>query len=497
MIVTLAAHTRLMNATRNALITALWNHVGGSPDLLSTVEIDGPDVVLPSVFDVTGFAAAAVGVANLAVAELAAARSGRPVPGVRVDRRHAAAAFVCERLLSGVGWELAPVWDPIAGDYETADGWIRLHTNYSYHRDAVTSLLGVTADRDVVAAAVKRWAGDDLEHAVVDAGGCAAVMRTAEQWRSHPAGIAASTESPVTVTVTHLPHPVLSCESTTRVVLSQDRTGVVGARPLDGVRVLDLTRVIAGPVATRFLAAHGADVLRIDPPGFAEVELLLPETTRGKRCAALDLRDRVDRATFEHLVSQADVVVAGLRPGAMTGLGYGPEALRELNGSVITVNHSAYGWSGPWADRRGFDSLVQMSAGIAAAGIPPGVAGSRPAPLPAQALDHGTGFLLAAATCRALSERLVHGRTCDVRGSLLGAANVLMAHPTPGAISTPPPTWTDADTESVTTHWGSVHQARIPGIIDGCPAAFDPNLDAGPLGRHRAEFATLSASRAS
>lgn len=490
-----------MNAIHNALATRLWDHLGGSPDLFSMVEIDGPDVALPSVFDVTGFAAATVAAANLAVAELVAAHSGGPVPGVRVDRRQAAAAFVCERLLTGVGWELPPVWDPIAGDYETAGGWIRLHTNYSYHRDAVTSVLGVGPEsgpeRDAVTAAVRRWDGDDLEQAVVDAGGCAAVMRTVEAWRAHPAGIATSAEPPVTL----LPQPVLSCEGTTRMVLSQDRTSVAGAwaggRPLSGVRVLDLTRVIAGPVATRFLAAHGADVVRIDPPGFEEVDALLPETTRGKRCAALDLRDAVDRATFERLVAQADVVIAGLRPGAMSGLGYDPESLRELNPAVITVNHSAYGWSGPWTERRGFDSLVQMSAGIAAAGRPAGGADTRPAPLPAQALDHGTGFLLAAATCRALTERLRHGTVCDVRGSLVGAANALMAHPTPGASSATPPTWTDADTEPVTTHWGPAHNAPIPGTVDGSPAAFDPSLDAGPLGRHPAAFGSLSASRAS
>ncbi len=195
--------------------------------------------------------------------------------------------------------------------------------------------------------------------------------------------------------------------------------------------MLDLTRVIAGPVATRYLAAYGADVLRIDPPGFDEVAALLPESTAGKRCAALDLRSAEGRARFEHLVAQAHVVVGGLRPGALADLGLGSAELRARNPSLITVTHDAYGWSGPWAGRRGFDSLVQMSTGIAAAGA--AAAGTdRPTPLPAQALDHGVGHLLAAATCRALTRRVQTGAAADVRGSLVGAANVLRATDAPG-----------------------------------------------------------------
>lgn len=475
------AHTRRMNGSRTTFVTTLWDHLGGSPELPREIEIDGPDVVLPSVFDVTGFAASTVAVANLAAAELWAIRTDAIVPTVSVHRRAASAAFACERVLTANGWELPPVWDPIAGDYETSDGWIRLHTNYSYHRDAVTTVLGVPADHGRVAAAALEWSADDLERAVVDAGGCAAVLRTADAWRAHPAGAAAVLEPPIALTT---------------VGRGGSRSLPTPERPLSGVRVLDLTRVIAGPVATRFLASHGADVVRIDPPGFEEVGALLPETTRGKRCTALDLRSGGDRETFERLVVEADVVVAGLRPGAMAGLGYDPDALRRINPSLITVHHSAYGWSGPWADRRGFDSLVQMSCGIAAAGAA-GAGTDRPTPLPVQALDHGTGFLLAAATCRALAERARTGIVSEVRASLVGAANVLMSHPTPSASAAGAPTWTDADAEPATTHWGPVRCAPIPGSIDGHPAAFDPARDAGPLGRHEARFGdAVSAVRA-
>lgn len=458
------------------LIGKLWNDLGGDPSLLDAIQIGGPRSVLSSVYDVTGFAAATVATAASGVAELAAVRSGaRSVPQVRVDRLASSASFRFEALLTPEGWELPPIWDPVAGDYETADGWIRLHTNYRHHLDAVLSVLGVPADRAVVAMEVRRWKADELESAVVAAGGCAAAMRTADEWVVHPAGQATAFERPVVIGA-----PV-SCSGGTGPDLSRP----AGSAPLAGIRVLDLTRVIAGPVATRYLAAYGADVLRIDPPGFDEVPALLPESTAGKRCAFLDLRDDADRARFEALVAQAHVVTGGFRPGALVGLGYGPDALRSINPSLITVNHDAYGWSGPWAGRRGFDSLVQMSTGIAAAGA--AAAGTdRPTPLPAQALDHGIGHLLAAATCRALTRLISDGVAADVTGSLVGAANVVKAHPaSPGAWSPVPVT--DAHLEPGGTHWGPVHRVPLAGWIEGIEPTWP--IPSGPLGRHPAAFA--------
>ncbi|HEX2577389.1 MAG TPA: CoA transferase, partial [Aquihabitans sp.] len=455
----------------------LWADLDGDPGHLTSVRGTGDAVVLPSAFDVTGFATATVAAACLAVAELAAARAGTAVPAVAVDRRRAAASFRAEALLSAEGWELPPPWDPVAGDYEAADGWIRLHTNYDGHRRAALDVLGVGPDRDAVAAAVARRPADALEEAVVDAGGAAAVLRSHDAWRAHPAGAATAGERPV---VLGPPLPITG---------GGGGPGAVrpGAAPLAGIRVLDLTRVIAGPLATRFLAAHGADVLRIDPPGFEEVPALLPETTLGKRCAALDLTARADRARFEALVAEAHVVVGGLRPGALDALGYGPADLRRRNPSIVTVTHDAYGWAGPWAGRRGFDSLVQMSTGIAAAGaVAAGVA--HPVPLPAQALDHGTGHLLAAAACRALTRLVTTGDAADVRGSLVGAANVVLGSPIPGGLDAAAPTWTDADTEPATSAWGPLRRAPLGGTIDGHPVTW--SVEPGPLGRHEPTWST-------
>lgn len=453
------------------LISGLWAAVGGDAGVLERVTVTGPEHVLPSVFDVTGLAAASVAVSTLAVAELAAERRGEDVAPVRVETRAAAAAFRSEALLRPAGWELPPVWDAVAGDYRAADGWIRLHTNYAHHRAAALRALEFPAaeppDRAAVARAVAGHRAADLEERVVAEGGCAAVMRTAAEWSAHPHGRAVRDEPPVAV-----------APAADGVAVPAPRAG---DRPLSGVRILDLTRVIAGPVCTRTLAGWGASVLRIDPPGFAEVPALLPDVTAGKRRAALDLTDAADRATFETLVRMADAVVHGLRPGALARLGYGTAALHALNPAVVVAAIDAYGWTGPWAGRRGFDSLVQMSSGIAAAGAEASASeGGRPVPLPAQALDHGAGYLLAAGVCRALTDLLRTGRPAQVRASLAGVAGLLGRNPVPGGLRHEPAEWSDADLMPVRTAWGAAAAVPPPGRIGGVGAAW--TIPAGPLG---------------
>ncbi|MCU1345113.1 MAG: CoA transferase, family protein, partial [Acidimicrobiia bacterium] len=451
------------------ITAALWARLGGGASALDTLTFDGPSRVLPSVYDVTGFAAATTAVATLAVAELLAARRGDGLPAVTVNTRAASAAFLCEQLFAPEGWERPALWDPIAGDYAAADGWIRLHTNYAHPRDGVLQALGVTeVSREAVAAAAARWPADLLETRVVQLGGCAAAQHSRKQWSASDQGAAVDDEPPIGLAAA--PGALLLPR------LAE------GDQPLSGVKVLDLTRVIAGPVCTRFLAAHGASVLRIDPPGFEEVPALVPETSAGKRCAFVDLATADGRALFDHLLAEAHVVVHGLRPGALADLCYSLSRLRRVNPNLVVASHNAYGWSGPWAQRRGFDSLVQMSCGIAAAGAE-AKAQDRPFPLPAQALDHGTGLLLAAGVCRALAEQ----RPADVRGSLIGAANFLMGLPLTDGLEIEAPTWTEADTEPRTTAWGPARAVPIPGRVAGAPARF--SQEPGPLGRHEPRFA--------
>jgi crotonobetainyl-CoA:carnitine CoA-transferase CaiB-like acyl-CoA transferase len=256
--------------------------------------------------------------------------------------------------------------------------------------------------------------------------------------------------------------------------------------------VLDLTRVIAGPTATKVLAALGADVLRLDAPGFEEVAALVPETTAGKRCAHLDLRSPAGRVRFEELVREADVLVDGLRPGAegaLARLGWDRAALTGLNPALVLAELSAYGDTGPWAGRRGFDSLVQTVCGIAAEGAER--AGSdRPVPLPVQALDHASGWFLAAGVLEALRRREADGRgrvvgvvlartgqwlddlgrTDEYRGTQDGA---------PGS--------GEPALETITSVLGEVTRARFPGTLDGVPRAWaGPPV---PFGSAPASFA--------
>jgi len=441
------------------LTADLWRKLGGPAPLVEQVSFYGRSAGLPSRFRVDVLANATIAVAALAIAELGSRRTEKPVRAVRVDRRLAAAAFRCERLLKPQGWTLPDRFDPIIGDYAAKEGWIRLHTNYRHHRDAAIRVLGVAPERTAVTEAVRRWDAVELESAVVAAGGCAAALRTQEEWRRHPQGSAVAAE------------PVVAWDGR----CSPRAMDASPQAPLAGVRVLDLTRVIAGPVGSRYLAAHGAEVLRIDPPQLEEMTGLLPETTLGKRCAALDLGKAAGRQSFERLVSGADLLMHGYRPGALEALGYSDERLCALNPALAIVCHDAYGWSGPWARRRGFDSLVQMSSGIAhpeSHGVP--------TPLPAQALDHGTGYLLAAAACRALTEGRARSRL-----SLARTARLLVdLGENPSAC----PELGDAAElfERNDTAWGPVLQVRCAGGIDG----FQPRwaFPAGPTGQHQARW---------
>lgn len=332
-------------------------------------------------------------------------------------------------------------------------------------------MLGAN-DRDTVQAAVGARYAEEIESAVLDAGGAAAVMHERAQWLSSPPGAATAEASPLVIT-----------ESPSS---GSDRLLSGGALPFEGVRVLDLTRVIAGPVATKFLAGYGADVLRIDPPGFEEVLSLLPETTLGKRTTALDLTTPADRAIFEELLAGADILVGGLRADALPGLGYDDQTLTRLNPELTVASLDAYGWDGPWRNRRGFDSLVQMSCGIAADGAT--AAGrDQPTPLPVQALDHATGWLLATAITRALTRKLTlaASRTVRIHASLVGTANLLYSLPRP-AERPPQPDPGYFPLEDTDTAWGPARRVSLPGHIDGVRVHWAHQ--AGPLNRHPATW---------
>ncbi|WP_296561253.1 CoA transferase [Pigmentiphaga sp.] len=423
---------------------------------------------LPSIFPVTDLAAAAVGAAGLAVAELIGHRHGHR-PAVAVDRR--LASFWFETSLRPAGWKLPAARDPVTGDYETTDGWIRLHANAPHHRDTILRVLGCHGNHDSVARAVAAWNALDLENAIVEAKGCAAQMRSQEAWAAHPQGAAVSGEPLLWRKPAH--------------AAEAPAWALAPDRPLRGVRVLDLTRIIAGPVATRFLAGYGAEILRLDPPGWDE-PVAAPELTLGKRCGRIDLRSTEGRRLFRQLLRDADVLVHGYRSDALGALGFDAEQRRRINPGLVDVSLDAYGWTGPWKARRGFDSLVQMSCGIADAGMR-ALGRARPTPLPVQALDHATGYLLATAAIRGLTERVRTGCGGEARASLARTAALLVQ----GMEQTDtaplvPETRDDCTMPSETTAWGRARRVKTPLAVTGAPMAWD--IPAGPLGASPASW---------
>lgn len=391
-----------------------WSAVGGDPALLPRVSTVVREGALQGRLPVRELARACVGACALAAAELGARRAGlAEVPGVRVDDGAVATAFVSERHLL-VDGRVPVTFAPLSRFWRTADGWVRTHANYPHHRARLLGALGVPDDAAAVAAvetALAERSALDVEEAVYAAGGLAVALRTPEEWAAHEQAAAVAAR------------PLVErggLDSAHARVLAPIDGGGSPLLPAAGVRVLDLTRVIAGPVATRTLALLGADVLRVDTPRLPELPDQHADTGFGKRSTTLDLV--ADRRAFGELLAAADVVVTGYRPGALDRFGLSPEALAERRPGVVVAQLSAWGAYGPWAERRGFDSLVQVATGIAA------VEGSaeRPGALPAQALDHGSGYLLAAAVLRALTEQSYGGGSRFVRLALARTAQWLM-----------------------------------------------------------------------
>jgi crotonobetainyl-CoA:carnitine CoA-transferase CaiB-like acyl-CoA transferase len=292
------------------------------------------------------------------------------------------------------------MWDPFSLFYAAQDGrWVRFHCNYPHHRAAALGVLGV--GEDVVAAkrAAAAWDGPELEDAIHAAGGCAALVRSAAQWGSHPHAAAVAAQ------------PLLGIE---RIGDAPAESLPKGDRPLAGIRVLDLTRVLAGPTAAKTLAEHGADVLKITAahlPDSGDIDL---DTGIGKLSAQLDLRKAQDVETLRKLGREADVFSQSYRPGALASQGFSPEALAKLRPGIVYVSLAAWGPTGPWKDRRGFDSIVQCVSGMAAA---QGGADS-PKLLPCSAIDYVSGYLMAFGTMVALARRAKEGGSWHVRVAL-------------------------------------------------------------------------------
>lgn len=383
---------------------SIWRQTGLPDEALAQAELDIVPPTLPSSFQVAAAATATVAAAGLAAAELWHLRSGRRQT-VRVNSRHAEAEFLSEHRLT-IDGELAPgVWGPIAGLYQCGDGrWVRIHANYPHHEGGVLEVLRCERDRAAVTAALKDWTAQDFEDACGQDGLVVFMMRSQDEWRAHRQGEAVASL------------PLFDLEQISDG--PPEPLPAAGDHPLSGIGVLDLTRVIAGPVCGRTLAAHGADVTRVSAARLPRDPIMLEiDGGRGKRSSFIDLKTPQGRADLEQRIRSSDVFVQGYRPGAIDAVGFSPANLAEMRPGIVSVSISAWGHVGPWAHRRGFDSLVQTASGInwaeaQAAGV------DGPKPLPCQALDFGSGHLMAMGAMAALHKRATVGGSWHVRVAL-------------------------------------------------------------------------------
>jgi len=391
------------------ILADLWTSAGGDPAALDTVTLTGQEPQLPSSFRVAAAAQTSIAAAGLAAAQVWKLRSGQS-QHVTVDMRHAVVECRSERYLRVDGKPPPPTWDVIAGVYKTGDQrFVRLHTNFPHHRDGVCQVLNCKPERTEVQAALMQWDAEAFETAAYAAGGVVSMMRSHDEWSALPQAKALAAL------------PTVSIE---KIGEAAPRSWPAGDRPLAGLRVLDLSRVIAGPVAGRTLAAHGADVLLISGPDLPAIPWLTIDTGRGKLTSFVELKSEQGRRVLRDLLAQADIISQGYRPQALAGLGFSPQDAARISPGIVYVSLSAYGHAGPWAERRGFDSLVQTSTGFNhAEGQAAGVEG--PKELPAQMLDHATGYLMAFGAVMAKARQSREGGSWHVRVSLAGTGRWL------------------------------------------------------------------------
>ena len=390
--------------TNDALRTLL-PIAGWTEDRTREVEITGDsDPILPTPFLIGETSAAALSAVGLAVSDLWDLRTGRRQE-IAVDTRQATASLRSGNYMQMDGTPVSSDRNPVMGVYPAMNGrWSYLHCNFPNHRAAALSVLGVEENREAMARAVAKWDALELEEAIIAANGAGGMVRTMDEWAQHPQGVAVASL------------PLLEI---VKIGDSPSEKLPDGDRPLSGIRVLDLTRVLAGPTCARTLAEHGADVLKVTGPHLPSIGHQEYDTGHGKLSTHLDLREPDDLEIMRGLVREADVFSQGYRPGTLAKRGLSPEALAEIRPGIVYVSLSAFSHVGPWASRRGFDTVVQTVSGITDRqgelfiGDSPG-----PQFYPVSAIDYLTGYLMAFGALVALARRTTEGGSWLVRVSL-------------------------------------------------------------------------------
>ncbi|KAL6251931.1 hypothetical protein RBB50_002141 [Rhinocladiella similis] len=394
----------------------LWKNLGLPPHALTSLSLPGEGLGLPSSFKVGHLAQASIGLSGLAAALIHAQRNGIPVPQVEVPLQHSVIEFKSERLYL-LDKRSYSAWGTIGGLHPCSDGHVRAHDNFPHHRDGIVKLLGckAPATRAQVGGAISAWRSIDLETAAADNGFVIAALRSYKQWDVTPQAQAIS-DLPITITKMSEASPEIP-----------PHIGTGKDKCLRGVRVVEMTRVIAGPVAGKTLAAHGAEVLWVTSPSLPALPELDQDLARGKRTTQLDLRKPEDLETLMHLLESADVFLQSYRPGSLGALGLTEEAIlrRRKGRPIVIANLSCFGMAGPWKHRRGFDSIVQTCSGMNVSEAEHHGKGEAAKALPCQALDHASGYFLASGIMASLYRAWTEGGAYRVDVSLAGTMKYL------------------------------------------------------------------------
>ena len=439
------------------VVRDLWTAASLDTAALARIDLSGNEPALPSSFAVGTAALSSIAAAALAATEIGRLRNG-------VERRAAvdlrAAVLECTGYFSIDGRE-PDKWDKLSGLYRCRDGWVRIHANFAHHRDGALRLLGLPPGPDTgrqsVEAELLKWDALEFEDTAAAAGLVVAAARSFEQWDAHSQGQALAQQ------------PLLVWEKIGDAAPRAWPTLAPDARPLAGIRVLDLTRILAGPVGGRTLAAHGADVMLVNSPNLPNIESII-ETSRGKLSAHIDLASDAGCASLRSLLSEAHVMVQGYRPGGLAARGFGPEDAARIRPGIVYISLSAYGHTGPWAGRRGFDSLVQTATGfndaeMLAAGE------NKPKPMPVQILDYASGFLMAFAAQAALLRQAREGGSWHVRMSLARTGLWLRSLGRIGQGFAQSMPKVDDALETTASGWGELravrHAASLSGLAGG------------------------------
>ncbi|HUI26215.1 MAG TPA: CoA transferase, partial [Candidatus Kryptonia bacterium] len=440
------------------------------------LHIAGHDPILPSCFRVGEAAAAALAAQALAAADLWCLRGG-PAQRIEVDVRAAAASLLSFLFLRAARAAFSRSAPATVGLYRARDGqWIHLHGGFpQLHEDTLT-LLGCADDAEAIALAVARWDAQALEDALAAHGLCGARLRSAAEWQTHAQGILLDRAPLIEITRVGdaAPEP-----------LPGPRAGESGARPLAGVRVLDLTRVLAGPTCARALAEHGAAVLHVRSPQLPFIEPFVIDTNPGKRSCHLDLDRTEDVNRLSALVRDAHVFSQGYRADALARRGFGAEALAALRPGIIAVSINCYGHDGLWAARPGWEQLAQTVAGMAFEHA----GNETPAVVPAAVNDYITGYLGALGVMRALARRAAEGGSWHVRVSLARTAmwiQSLPRAPVDAAPSGVDPTALAPWFIEMDTAWGRLSRLGPIARMSETPPRWD--LPPVPLGTHSARW---------